>query len=57
MNKLKEIQDRIATFKAEFDYIPQNLLDLVNIVSDLATEIERVENRLDQVEATLALNL
>lgn len=57
MNKLKEIQDRIAEFAVEQYYEPNDMIRILNLLAEITTEIQRVESNLYRVEATLALGL
>lgn len=51
MNKLKEIQDAINSLRLVPD-VPDVFPLTLDLLTAIVSEVERVDNRLDQVEAT-----
>lgn len=50
-SKLSEIRDRIQTFKAEPHYEPNDVIEILQIIADLAEEVERVERNSNPIKA------
>ncbi len=53
-DKLKELHDRIQTFQVEEHYEPGDLIQVLNILGDLVTEVRRMDGQLFRASNTAA---